>query len=55
MWREEDATIIIIPSFKTQWHLKSLKWDESLAAQGAMQKPAEGVALSLCLRAVLPH
>lgn len=54
MRREEDAMIIIIPSFMTQWHLKSLKWDESLAAQGARQKLAKGVALSLCLRAVLP-
>lgn len=55
MRREKDATIIIIPSFTAQWHLKSLKWEESLAAQGAVQKPAKGVALSLCLRAVLPR
>lgn len=47
--------VIIIPSFRAQWHLKSLKWHGSLAAQGAMQKPAKGVALSLCLRAVLPR
>lgn len=54
MRREKDATTTIIISFATGWHLKSLKWDESLAAQGPMQKHSKGVALSLCLRAVLP-
>lgn len=53
MRREKGATTIIILSFTTQWQPKSVKWDKSLAAQGAMQKPAKGVALFLCLRAVL--
>lgn len=55
MRREKDVTVIIFPSFTTQWHLKSLKWHGSLAAQGAMPKPAKRVVLSLCLRAVLPR